>query len=252
MKRLLLILLFAACQQHETTVTTTASEPATVETTASQTAPAATIPAEPSLPKVEGPKLRPVDESSKDPSFAAYRGRLAAAVERKDADALLALVDPKIRTSFGEGGGTGDLRKTWNLDQGAASPLWNELATMLSMGGSFSEVAGRKRFCMPYVYSVWPEEHDAFMSFAVIGENVPLVDKDGKPIALLAHDVVTYMPEPSQSPEEFQTAKQRRVKTADGREGYISTQNLRSPIDWRACFAQTAGDWKMDLLVKGD
>ncbi|HEX7150803.1 MAG TPA: hypothetical protein VF618_04885 [Thermoanaerobaculia bacterium] len=244
MKRLMLVLFLFGCQQQEA--------PPAVETAATQPAPPPVTQTAPPLPVVQGPKLLPVDQSAQDAAFAAYRAKLLDAVARKDAAALLTLVDPKIRTSFGDGGGTNDLRKMWKLDEGAASPLWNELHTILTMGGTFRNLGNTKQFCAPYVYSAWPEEHDAFMSFAVIAENVPLVDAAGKPIATLSHDIVAYVPDAAQSAEEFERAERRRVKTADGREGFVATANLRSPIGWRACFAPKGNDWKMDLLVRGD
>ena len=61
----------------------------------------------PAPPAVNGPKLQPVDEAGRDPSFGAYRAQLLDAVRRRDVEAIVKAVDPKIRTSFGDGGGAG-------------------------------------------------------------------------------------------------------------------------------------------------
>src|SRR5215208_1023392 len=58
-------------------------------------------------------KLLPADEAARDPGLFSFHAQLQAAVARRDSDALLAMVDPRIRTSFGDSGGIEAFRSQW-------------------------------------------------------------------------------------------------------------------------------------------
>lgn len=223
----LLVLFIAACA---------APERPTTATTATAT------------PQDDGRRrLMPLDEASKDPSFLAYREKLLGALKTKDTDALQPLVDPKIRTTFGEGGGWEDFKKQWKLPAND-SPLWTELTTILSHGGSFEDVMDVRRFCAPYVYSDWPEDLDSFEYLAVIGDDVPLYESASaasKVVATLNHDIV-------RSLEGMGRGEFRHVELSDKKQGWIRRDQARSPIEYRACFTKAGGDWRMNLLVAGD
>lgn len=254
MRRLIwipLLLLSFACRETSTTETstvTTAQETVaqdTVATTSSApvtTPPADTPPPAPSAPVVSGPKLQPVDQTSEDPSLAAFRDELLAAVRRRDADAVVAMADPKIRTSFGGGGGTAGFRRMLQKPG-----VFEDLEKLLSLGGSFMGEGEGRSFWAPYVYSAWPEAHDAFESLAVIDKDVPLresKDPGSKVVATLDHDIVTIVSPAVSDP--------RQVKTADGKTGWVEAKHLYSPIALRAGFAKSGGKWKMNALVAGD
>lgn len=177
--------------------------------------------------------LMPVDEAKRDPSFVAYRDLLLETIHNRDEAGFLKLVDPKIRTSFGEGGGVAEFRK--HLD-------WKELEWVVSHGGSWQG----ETFCAPYVYSKWPDAVDSFQGFAVTGKGVALrsAPKTGRVLTRLDYEVVT-----------IAGAEQkgwRKVKTSGGRVGWISSDFLRSPVGYRSCFGKTPDGWKMQLFVKGD
>ena len=42
------------------------------------------------------------------------------------------------------------------------------------------------------------------------------------------------------------------VKLADGRQGYVETRSLRSPLGYRATFAFKGGQWWIAAFVIGD
>lgn len=214
----LLLLLTLACRES------VAPEAVTTTTTAETSqAPA---------PAVKGPKLLPVDEGERDPEFAAYRKELLDAVRRRDAEGVVALADPKIRTDFGGGGGPDALRRTLSTDG-----VWRDLETALSLGGTF--LSG-DAFWTPYVYSKWPDGEDAFEALVVIGENVPLRDTNGTTIATLSHDIVQ------------RTDTRGQVKTADGKVGTVDPAKLWSPVGYRAGFNKIDGKWRMTGFVAGD
>ncbi|HEV7765239.1 MAG TPA: SH3 domain-containing protein [Thermoanaerobaculia bacterium] len=240
MKRLLLIPLLTftfACRESptpESQAVTTAETTTTQVTTSS--------PAETALPApaVQGPKLAPVDEAGKDPSLVAFREELLAAVRSRNADAVIELSDPKIRTSFGDGGGSAALRTA--LKPG----VWENFELLLSQGGSFQG----ESFWAPYVYSAWPDAHDAFTSLAITGENIPLResrDAGSRVIATLSRDIVQRAGEPGDQGEWQQ------VKTADGHTGWVEARYVSSPVGYRAGFLKNKeGKWQMNALVAGD
>ena len=196
-------------------------------------------PAPVGAPAVNGPKLAFVDEASKDPSFAAYRDQLIAAVIARDAKKVVALADPNIRLSFGGTGG----RKAF--EEALKEEIWGELQDILTNGGSFREGS----FWAPYVYSAWPESHDAFEELAVVAENVPLresADANAPAIATLARDIVKRAGEPGER------GPWTKVTTADGKSGFVESKFVRSPIHYRMGFNKTAEGWRMTALVAGD
>jgi hypothetical protein len=251
MKRTLcLVLLFVACRQSPSpesqAVTTAASETTATVSTETMTETLGTAPAEPtttapSRSSVNGPKLLPVDVATSDPSLAAFRDELLAAVRKRDANAVVALSDPKIRTSFGGGGGAAGLRKA--LQQPG---VWEDFEQLLQQGGQFVGEGETRSFWAPYVYSAWPDSHDVFQFLAVTGEDIPLheaADASSHVMAMLSHDIV----ERKEKKGDWQ-----QVKTADGHTGWVEARNVRSPVGYRAGFLKMNGKWKMNALVAGD
>lgn len=242
------LLLVAACQRTEVVdsgkVDESTSRPVD-ETASSTTRPlddSTTRPPDDSTtrpPSVTGPKLAFVDEAAKDPSFAAYRDQLLAAVRARDAKTLIALSDPNIRTSFGSDSNGAELERALNED------LWQELEQTLSLGGNFRE----GMFWAPYVYSAWPDSQDAFETLAVVGKDVPLresADASAPAIATLSRDLVTRASAPGEG------GAWTKVKTADGKTGFVESKSLRSPVGYRAGFLKTKDGWRMSAWVAGD
>ena len=250
MNRLLCISLLAltlACRENaspESQAVTTAAAP--TETTATTATTASTPPpAAPSAPAVNGPKLMPVDEATKDAALVAYREELLSAVRRRDGDAVITLSDPKIRTSFGGGGGAEDFRKAL-----AQPGVWEDFEQVLTQGGSFVGEGETRSFWAPYVYSAWPEAHDAFEFLAITTDNVPLresADANAKALATLSYDIVHRAGEPSREPRPWQ-----QIKTSDDRTGWVESRFVRSPVGYRAGFVKSEGKWKLNALVAGD
>lgn len=183
----------------------------------------------------------PVDDAPQDAALVAYRTQLLDAVRRRDADAVVALVDPKIRTSFGDGGGANEFRKTL-----AKEGVLEDLELVLSRGGTFQGEGESRSFWAPYVYSAWPDQHDAFQSLAVIEDNVPLregKDASSPVVATLAYDIVTLV---------ISEGALRQVKTADGKVGWVDAKHVRSPVGYRAGFNKVQGQWRMNAFVAGD
>lgn len=198
--------------------------------------------AEPAAPTVNGPKLPFVDEASQDPSLVAFRERFLAAVRAKDRDAVIALTDPNVRTSFGDAAGRADLIRRLEGPE-----LWQELEWILTHGGTFRGEGGTRSFWAPYVYSTYPDAQDAFTTMAVIADDVPLREQaspDARVLATLSRDIV--------EADAGDRGEWTAVTTADGRKGFVRSTEVRSPIDYRAGFMKSGNGWTMTALVAGD
>lgn len=219
---------------NDTAITTPETRTTTPETgTSSPT---------PGIPVVSGPTLAFVDEAASDPSFVAYRDRLLAAVRASDAKSVVALADPKVRTSFGDDGGRASLEKLL-----ARPGMFDELERLLTLGGSF-QGESRLSFWAPYVYSTYPDKHDPFTTVAILGDSVPLrasADSSAPVLATLSHNIVERV--------SSATGDQAWTEVKTGQHaGFVESKFVRSPIDYRAGFNKTAAGWQMTALVAGD
>jgi hypothetical protein len=192
--------------------------------------------------------LLPVDESGRDPAFHAFHAALAAAVARRDTAALLAVVDPKIRTSFGDDNGIEAFRARW-LGPDARENLWHELGDVLALGGTFSSDS---QFVAPYTFSRWPESLDGFEHVAVTAADVPVRTApldDATVLATVSYAIFRLDPNRALANAlDGWTVIDRGADTP----GFIETGHVRSPMNYRAFFQRQAGTWRMNLLIAGD
>ena len=187
--------------------------------------------------------LPPVDESASDPSFLAFKVRLLAALERKDVTALMAALDPKVRTSFGEGDGITTFRRHWRVDRPAQSKVWSELAAVLRLGATRDET----EFIAPYVFTHFPKTLDAYSHAAVVQPGAVLrksAAPKAAPVATLDYHIVQLVGQPVNG--------WREVRTTDGATGWLPQRSLRSPLEYRAFFEKRNGQWKLTAFIAGD
>ncbi len=195
--------------------------------------------------------LLPVDEAARRPEFFTVRAQLQRAVARRDWPAVLAVVHPKIRTSFGPDNGLAAFREQWKAER-ADSDLWETLGTVLALGGSFDQAGN---FMAPYVYSRWPDKLDGFEHVAVIGGRVrvraaPRADADV--LASLSYAILRRQPGADRQIAPEMADHWTAVALAGGRTGFIASQYVRSPVDYRAIFAEEGGRWRLMAFVAGD
>src|SRR5215203_3485385 len=109
------------------------------------------------LPEVrlQAAKLYPLDEGPQDSSFAGFRNKLLKAAKDHDVAFLLSILHPQIINNSDGERGVKEFKDQWKLDQ-PDSRIWETLATVVSMGGSFRVNDGQNEFCAPYVTSQWP------------------------------------------------------------------------------------------------
>lgn len=207
------------------------------------------IAAQPAAPVAPAPAARsrtllPVDEAAALPDFFTFRAWLLQVIARRDAAALLEVVDPEIKNGFGGDDGKAAFDRQWQ-PASADSPLWETLAAVLAHGGKRSGADG---FIAPYVFAAWPDL-DGFEHVAVIGDRVRVrrsASADAAAIAVVSFAVLRRGRD-DDAPEAWTP-----VIAPDGQAGYISSQYVRSPIDYRAFFTKKDGRWRMVMLLAGD
>jgi hypothetical protein len=190
-------------------------------------------------------QLLPVDEASTRPDFFSFRASLQRAIARHDTAALLAVIDPRIRNSFGDDGGIDEFRTKWKAGD-PDSEIWEELGAVLALGGSFQDA---DTFAAPYVFSKWPEKFDSFEHVAVTGANVRV--RAQPDVTASAIDTVSFAILPTSrqgSNKEGWTA----IQIDKARVGYVSSAYVRSPIDYRAVFRFEDRRWRLVSFVAGD
>lgn len=190
------------------------------------------------------PVLAPVDQGPRDQSFIAFRDTLRRTIESKDSAALLAVIDPAIKISFGDENGVEAFRRQFKPES-SNSEVWRELAAVIALGGIFQ---GRDTFVAPYVFARWPDAIDSFDHVAVIGSGVRIRAKaasDGPLLATVSYAILEVAG--TGSPADW-----TEVVLPDSRHGYVASRLTRSPIAYRAFFTRANGAWRLSLFVAGD
>ena len=186
-------------------------------------------------------QLLPVDQAATQPDFFTFRARLQAAIARRDEAAVIAAADPGIRTSFGDEG-IATLRAKLRDPQ---DTFWADLATALALGGTFQSPDS---FVAPYVFAAWPERFHSFECGAVTGDRVRVRASSEPGSAILAavsYRIVQVLPDQRDAATTY-------VRVPGGVTGFIASPFVRSPIDHRAIFQKTGGQWRLRAFVAGD
>lgn len=203
--------------------------------------------------------VRPVDNAKSDPSFLAFRTKLIAAAEKKDANAILAVIDPKIKNGFGGDDGIANFKKQWKITV-KNSEFWAEFLLVIKNGGSFSKEGNVKMFVAPYTFSDWPDDIDGFEHMVIFGNNVNLREgpsTDSRVIEQLSYNIVKIDPNGSildkkVMPDDDGSFKWYKLSTLGGKTGFVAAEFVRSSIDFRAGFEKKRGVWKMTFFLAGD
>ncbi len=198
-------------------------------------------------------KLLPVDEGMHDPSWTVFKARLLDALARRDQRFLLGIVDAKIRNTLGQDGST-EFRKLWQ-PHAADSPLWVELPKLLFLGGVFvKRDKGSYEFCAPYVHFKWPDHAPAAASGAIIVADALVKAKPSsaaETLQTLSHDLVKVLDWEVADDDKENKQLWVRITTGAGA-GFVPEEQIRSPLEHRACFAKSGASWRMTGLEVGE
>ena len=197
-------------------------------------------PAEAEVPAFRG-DLTSVDDGAEIEGFSGLRDSLRAVVARRDTAALLALVAPDARLSFGDTpGGPGGFHDVW-FEGDPGEPVWDVLPRLLD-GGSVEEDGA---VMVPAVATLWPERLDPFANVAIPGDDVVAFDAPGgTPLATLSRVTLPTSGPPADG--------WRPVTLPDGRAAVVPEPAVLSPVGYRATFWDDGDGWHLRSFLAGD
>jgi hypothetical protein len=202
-------------------------------------------------------RLPPVDEAKTDPTLLDFRNRLAAALKSGDVGSVLSFMEKNVRL---------EIEPHWRripanrlvIDSDSE---WVALRRLLALGGSFTTtrgaVAGRQEFCAPYVYSAFPARplpesiEGEVDPWVILGEKVPVYSerKATARVMLYLSYAIVRTGGGLLGPERDGTFW-APLHLPDDREGFVISEQIRSPSDYHACFAKLDGAWRMTAFER--
>jgi hypothetical protein len=196
-------------------------------------------------------KLPLVDEGASDVSWLRFKKQLMGAIEKRDKQFILAILDKNVRNQDQRARGVGNFRKQWELDTDD-SPLWRELALALQLGAAYiKRDGGPRELCAPYLLGRWPDDVEPIKHGVVISRDAPVQSEpsaSSPTIGALSYDIVTVSD--WELDDKMPGAKQKWVKIRyRARDGYIAEEQIRSPIEQAACFVKTGNTWRMTAFA---
>lgn len=218
--------------------------------------PANSDPQKPIRQVFEKGKLNPVNEGPLNKEWVAFEKKLRAAIIQKDVSFILDHVDPEIKASFGDPEGVEIFKKIWFESKSQTNQFFDILERMLDLGGTFDN-KNKSIYTMPYVFTTFPEDFDAFEYVAIVGEGVRMRDEPstkGARLAALSYDIVRFKGVQSDDYDTIggDTHRWAQIETADGTVGWVWGKYVYSPIDFRAGWEQTDDAWQLFFFVSGD
>jgi hypothetical protein len=196
-------------------------------------------------------KLEPVDEATRDLSWAHFKNRLLDAVMKRDRKFVMGILDRSVRVGVDGVRGVEEFRKQWHLDADD-SPLWRDLPSALFLGAAYMKREGRPReLCAPYLLAQWPRNMDPHAFGVVIAKDALVkaaTSSESPTLVTLSYDIVPVADwEVADKAPDF-PQKWTKVKLKSG-EGYVPEEQIRSPIEQVACFIKTENGWRMTAFA---
>jgi hypothetical protein len=189
----------------------------------------------------------PRNECNGLPGGTDFLASLQAAIDTRDADALVALAADDVKLDFGGGAGRAQLRDRLVTDEGA---LWGALVELFALGCAATD---ETTMTLPW-YFAQEIPVDPYMGAIVAGEDVPLYAAPGsnaEVAARLSWDAVEGLPsETAGAGNEF--VRWTDPESGDVVEGYIASNSLRAIIDYRLIASRRNNRWHITALIAGD
>jgi hypothetical protein len=197
-------------------------------------------------------KLPPVDEPSGDAAWVRFRTALLAALEQRDKNFVLSVLDPRISNGEDTPTGVAEFKKQWDFDKDPKE-FWVELRRVLSLGSVYVRGRTGTQICGPYVAMKWPAGHDPARSGAIISNEALVKERpaaQSRTLATLSYDIVA-VADWEVADEDKGSPQKWVMVTLKARAGYVPEEHIRSAIEHRACFRRTSDGWKMTALYPG-
>lgn len=189
----------------------------------------------------------PRNECVDQPGVTDFLASLQAAIDTRDADALVALAAQDVKLDFGGGAGADELRQRLAADDGE---FWDTLARMLEYGCAAD---GGTSITIPW-YFAQEIPVDSYTGAIVTGEDVPLYNAPGSDAEVTAQlsweAVETLQDQPENS--DFTHVSWSETAAGNAVEGYIAKDSLRAIIDYRLIANRRNNRWRITALVAGD
>jgi hypothetical protein len=203
------------------------------------------------LSAAQEPRIEAVDEAARDRSWAMFRARLLTALEKRDRDFILGVIDPKVRNGSDAPVGIAEFRKQWEFDSDNGV-FWRQLPSSLSVGSAWFQRSKKEReLCAPYVLAKWPRDVDPSV-YGAISTNEAFVKAapawESATITKLSYQIVrvTDWEVPDIDPK-FQQ-KWVRIRLLKEGTGYVPEEHIRSPIEHTACFVRAGKSWRLTVF----
>ncbi len=189
-------------------------------------------------------QILPRDECLDIDGYFDLRQSFEAIIRKRDAAALAALIDDKISWSFGGDDGKQSFLKEWQFAKGSGSTIWPELDKIVRLGCGKSGSG----FVFPFSFTVDFGTGDAGAGFGTIignGVNLRSGPSPGSPVtAKLSWEIIEFIGQ--------QEGPWAKVKTSDGRTGYVKSEFTRGALEYRSGFERKGGKWMMTYFIAGD
>jgi hypothetical protein len=195
-------------------------------------------------------RLPPVDEAAKDGTWTSFRAQLLAAVEKRDLQYVLGIIDREVRNGSDAPRGLEEFRTQWHLGE-ADSPFWRELAAALALGSAWLARDDQPReLCAPYLLGKWPRHLDPLANGVVTARAAPVKagpSAQSQTLATVTHLLLRVTDWEVDDRDAGSKQKWVRIHFR-GRDGYVAEEHMRSPIEHAACFIQTESGWRLTVF----
>lgn len=196
----------------------------------------------------KGGRLLPVDEAGQDSSLVRFRTRLAHALAERDKSFLRANADRSVVSSYDGETGPDALMKM--LD--AYPKLWALYLEVVAEGGFFEHKPGQPaKFYAPYLMHASDCLGDLYSQSDknyVFGDKVSLRAKPSASapvVGTLSYNLVVEL-------GCSQNCRWRKIRTLDGRTGWVSENFLVSANTPSVGFIKRGQRWMIDYLLPAD
>jgi hypothetical protein len=191
-------------------------------------------------------KLPPVDEGASDRSWFLFKKRLQAAIDSRDKQFLLSILDKNVRNQSEKTRGIAQFRRQWELDS-PDTPVWRELRAALFLGSAYMlRDKGARELCAPYILGKWPQDVEPFNNAVVIAKDTSVraePSNNSASLGALSYDII---PITDWEIDDKADSKQKWVRVRyRNREGYVLEEHVRSPVEQAACFVKAGTGWRM-------
>jgi hypothetical protein len=195
-------------------------------------------------------KLPLVDEAAADASWIRFKKRLQAAIDSRDKQFLLSILDKNVRNQSENTRGIAQFRRQWELDT-PDTAVWRELQTALQLGSAWMKrEKGPRELCAPYVLGKWPLDVEPLNHAVVISRDTSMQSEPSNSSAALgrlSYDIVAVN---DWEVDDKADPRQKWVRIRHGnRDGFVPEEHVRSPIEQAACFLKSGNGWRMTAFA---